>query len=230
MKLYLKLISTIFIIGCSNLNKPMKENSIDSNKTINIKQPIKQIDSTEEKQYDFAKTLKGGYSLSYIVDDSDQHLFLVKGKFRKEISSEDKYNSQTSLGIKAADFDNSFVLLHLLSLHHRNGSDPNPFELIEKKTGNVIFKNYFIDADEKNNSILYFNPTKETFGDSMFLYNIVTKEVKSFVLPVENKEDGRLINRIKIKSLSTKSLKVSFFNDVDFENEIVKEYNLSSHR
>ena len=174
------------------------------------------------KEYDFDTTLKGGYSIVYKTDDSLQYLFLKKGDFCKQISVDEKENSTQLLGFKLADFDDYFVLGH--NLHIWQPEDQTEFELIEKKTGNIIIHASYIDADEKNSLILYYNATRESFSDSMKLFNIVTKTTESFAVPMDDKEDTRLINKIRIKKISPKYFTVSFFPNIDSGKEIEKKY------
>jgi hypothetical protein len=63
--------------------------------------------------YDYDTTLKGGYIISFKVDDSLQYLYLKKGtKTIAELSSTSKGMAYLNLGSAEADFTNYFVLIH----------------------------------------------------------------------------------------------------------------------
>ena len=96
--------------------------------------------------------------------------------------------------------------------------------MIEKKTGNIIIHAAFIDADEKNNLVLYYNVTRESIGDSMKLFNITTKTTESFSFPINDKDDARLINKIRIKKITPEYFTVSFFPNIETGKEIEKKY------
>ena len=117
-------------------------------------------------EYKFDTTLSRGYSLVYKTDDSLQYLYLRHGSKLTQISYEEKYNKQSLLGYIAYDFDEYFVLLH--TMHVVGNQDPMMFDLVEKKTANVVFKGDYIDAKD---SLILFHAQ-----DTMRLYNIYTKK------------------------------------------------------
>lgn len=158
------------------------------------------------KQYLFNSTLTNGYKLVYKYDDSLQYLYLNKGKTLKLLSTEDIYNKQSLLGFVPADFDEYFVLVH--TLHVTNIYDPIMFELVEKKLGLSILKGNYIDAE--NNMLLYYDN-----NDTMKLYNIRKRTMKTFEMPVKDTATNWLINKIRIKNITPAYLTVTFYKDKD---------------
>src|SRR5215203_7311973 len=87
--------------------------------------------------YDYDTTLKGGYTISFKVDDSLQYLYLKKGnKTISELSSTSRGMLYKNLGYVGADFTNYFVLVHSFG-----GGNPHYIDLIKKTTGKNVFKN-----------------------------------------------------------------------------------------
>jgi hypothetical protein len=224
MKFFISIFLIQIFLGCKSTHVKGASSTIDSINKISSVNRNSDADLTSdigESPYSFDTTLKGGYSISYRTDDSMQYLFLTKGVFSKQISSEDKTMTTKLLGFKVADFENHFILLH--TLHVLGGDDPNEFELIEKTSGDITLNAAYIDSDEELNSILYFDDTKEFFGHEMFLYNVQTKKTETFRFPFED-ADARLINKIRIKSLTSKFLIVTYYPNLETEIEIEKKY------
>jgi len=157
------------------------------------------------RQYLFNSNLSNGYKLVYKHNDSLQYLFLSKGKMLKLLSTEEIYNKQSLLGFVTADFDDYFVLVH--TLHVVNIYDPIMFDLFEKKTASIVLKGFYLDA--KNNMLLYHN------NDSMKLYNVISHDTETFAFPMQDSGSTWLVNKIAIKSITTGTLTVTFYDDRD---------------
>jgi len=177
-----------------------------------------QDDSDDEKpSYGFDTTLKGGYFLHYATDDSLQYLYLRKGRKLKLINKEEIYNKPSLLGFVAADFDSCFLLVHTMHILHQE--DPIMCELYEKKTMSIVMKSYFITWE--GDYLLLHNADAT---NRMQLYNVKSKKGEYFLLPNETKDDDRLVNAIKIKSVTAEALTLEYYTTPDFDVQKVKVY------
>lgn len=172
-------------------------------------------DEEETPEYLFDTSLSHEYSLVYKTDDSLQYLFLRHGAKLTQISWEYKENKQSLLGYIAYDFDKYFVLLH--TMHVVGNQDPMMFDLIEKKTAKVVFKGDYIDARD---SLILFHAQ-----DTMRLYNIYTKRIEQFDLPpLDDVQSDRLINMIRIKSITPGALTITYYKNPDENKPVIKKY------
>ncbi len=173
----------------------------------------RQQEQQEEHQYtdDFDTALKGGYSISCKVDDSSEYLYLKKrNRTIAELSSMSRGLPYKNLGYIGVDFTHYFVLVHSTSM-----SNPHQVELIEKTTGRNIIEQwaYGIDADEKQEILLYCDKDVPSPKDKMILYNVATKRREIFNFPSYVFDEPEILNRIKIKELTNKSLVIAYRTD-----------------
>lgn len=161
--------------------------------------------------YYFDTTLKGGYTISFKVDDSLQYLYLKKGKKTiTELASTSRGMLYKNLGYVGADFTNYFVLVHSFG-----SGNPHYIELIKKSTGQNVFKNApaWIDADEKKEYLLYSVNDVPDRKDKMTLLNIRTGQKKYFSFPRDVFDGPQVLNRIQITKLTDKHLIIKYYTE-----------------
>lgn len=125
------LMIALLVQSCVQTNKKEKPGSKNVSDTAIISKQTGIDSITHENEvevYDYDTTLKNGYFLKFVVDDSLMYLNLVKDSLIRELSSCSKGLPMQNLGYKAADFDDYFVLEHSFG-----GGNPHYIELIEKK-------------------------------------------------------------------------------------------------
>lgn len=164
------LISCTEIINYRNGNKKQS----DCSDKIDTKDSYPSIaELYKNNPYEFDTFLKRGYYLhfEYFIKNEDKipKMALVI-KFDDKII--DTLNilgygaSHRELGYVGADFNNTFVFVTSFGL-----GNPHEIQLIEKKTGEIIKKGYWVDANEKEEVLLYFTNTDNN-TDSLKLFDI----------------------------------------------------------
>lgn len=164
------------------------------------------VDDVEPYGYD--TTLKGGYRISFKVDEHLQYLYLKKGnKTITELSSTSRGLLYKNLGYVGADFTNYFVLVHSFG-----GGDPHYIELIKKATGKNLLKNgaAWIDADKKKEFLLYSDNDVPDKKDKMTLFNIRTGQKQYFPFPGDIFDGPEVLYRIQISRLTDKQLVIKY--------------------
>jgi len=168
-----------------------------------------QADSTDEVEpYDYDTTLKGGYTISFKVDDSLQYLYLKKGnRTVTELSSTSRGLLYKNLGYVGADFTNYFVLVHSFG-----SGNPHYIELIKKSTGKNVLKDgaAWIDVDEEKEYLLYSDNDLPDKKDKMTLYNVRTAQKQLFNFPGDIFAEPEVLNRIQISKLTDKQLVIKY--------------------
>jgi hypothetical protein len=160
------------------------------------------------QQYDYDTTLKGGYTISFTVDDSLQYLYLKKaGRKIVELSTTSKGMSYQNLGYVGADFTNFFVLVHSYG-----SGNPNYIELIKKSTGENVLNDgaAWIDANEKKGFLLYSVNDVPDRKDKMTLYNVITGQKQFFNFPTDIFNETDVLNHIQISKLTDKLLVIKY--------------------
>jgi hypothetical protein len=166
------------------------------------------VSKDDVEPYDYDTTLKGGYTISFKVDDSLQYLYLKKGnKTITELAATSKGMLYKSLGYVGADFTNYFVLVHSFG-----SGNPHSIELIKKATGENVLKDgaAWIDADEKKEFLFYSENDVPDKKDRMILFNIRTGQKQHFIFPTDIFDEPELLNRIRIIRLTDKKLVISY--------------------
>ena len=168
-----------------------------------------QIDSTDNiDTYDYDTTLKGGYTISFMVDDSLQYLFLRKGNtVITELSSTSRGLPYKNLGYLVSDFEEYFVLAHSYG-----SGNPHSIELIKKTTGaNILEKpSAWIDAIEEKEILLYSDDEMPTKKSKMTLFNAKTGRKESFSFPSDLLGLTEIFNRIQIEKVTDKQLIIKY--------------------
>ena len=170
------------------------------------------------ESYDYDTTLRGGYTISFTVDDSLQYLYLKKGsKTISELASTSRGLLYKNLGYVGADFINYFVLVHSFG-----SGNPNYIELIKKSTGKNILRDgaAWIDADEKKEYILYSENDVPKINNKMILYNIRTGQKQFFSFPLDIFGEPQILNRIQISRLNDKQLVIKYDTEKGFKTKM----------
>ena len=180
-----------------------------------------QEDFTQDvKPYDYDTTLKGGYTISFKVDDSLQYLYLKKGnKTITELSSTSRGMLYKNLGYVGADFTNYFVLVHSFG-----SANPHYIELIRKSTGKNLFENApaWIDADEKKEYLLYCDCDVPDNKDEIILFNIRTGKKQYFKFPGDIFGGPQVLNRIQISKLTDTQLVITYQTEKGSKTKVYK--------
>ena len=181
------LILTIFLSGSSNA----------------------QTKSTDDVEpYDYDTSLKGGYTISFKVDDSLQYLYFRQGsKTITKLASTSRGLLYKNLGYVGADFKDYFVLVHSFG-----SGNPHYIELIKKSTGKNALKEgaAWIDVDEKKGFILYSDNDVPNSKNKMTLYNIRTRQEQFFSYPSDIFNEAQILNRIQISRLTDKQFAIKY--------------------
>ena len=197
MRLLFTLILTIFVSGSSNA----------------------QTNSTGDVEpYDYDTTLKGGYTISFKVDDSLQYLYLKKrSKTIIELASISRGLLYKNLGYVGADFKDYFVLVHSFG-----SGNPNYIELIKKSTGRNALKEggAWIDVDKKKEFILYSDNDVPNSKNKMTLYNTRTRQKQFFSYPSDIFNEPQILNRIQISRLTDKQFVIKYDTLKGFKTKV----------
>ena len=173
-----------------------------------LSSPAQRAFTDEAGPYDYDTTLKGGYTISFKVDDSLQYLYLKKGnKTITKLASTSRGILYKNLGYVGADFTSYFVLVHSFG-----GGNPHYIDLIKKATGKNVFKNApaWIAADVKKEYLLYSNKDVPENKDKMTLFNIRTGQKQYFRFPVDIFDGTQVLNRIEVSRLTEKQLVIKY--------------------
>lgn len=179
-----------------------------------------QTEQDDIEPYDYDTTLKGGYSISFIANDSMQYLYLKKGKKTiSELASTSRGILYKSLGYVGADFTSYFVLVHSFG-----SGNPNEIELIRKTDAKNILSDgaAWIGADEKMEYLLYCEKGVPTQKDKMVLYNVRTNKKQFFNFPQDIFNQPAVLNRIEMSQLTDKALIITYDTD---DGSKIKTYN-----
>ena len=165
--------------------------------------------STDDVEpYDYDTTLKGGYTISFKVDDSLQYLYLKKGnKTITELSSTSRGMLYKNLGYVGADFTNYFVFVHSFG-----SGKPHYIELIQKKTGKNILTDgsAWIDVDTIKQVLLYSKNDVPDEKDKMTLLDIKTLKQKEYSFPKEIFDGPEKLNRIELVNVTDKTFTIKY--------------------
>jgi hypothetical protein len=158
--------------------------------------------------YDYDTTLKGGYTISFKVDDSLQYLYLKKGnRTITELASTSRGMLYKNLGYVGADFTDYFVFVQSFG-----SGNPHYIELIKKATGKNVLKDAaaWIDVDERKGFLLYSDKDVPRQKDKMTLYNIDAGQRQYFSFPADIFDGPEVLNRIQIHKLSASQLVIRY--------------------
>ena len=175
---------------------------------IGISSSAQTVSTGDVEPYGYDTTLKGGYTISFKVDDSLQYLYLQKGsKTIAELASTSKGMLYKNLGYPGADFKDYFVLVRSFG-----SGNPHYIELIKKATGKNILKEgaAWIDVNEEKEFLLYCDNDVPNAKNKMTLYNVGTGQRQFFSFPGDIFGEPEILNRIQIHKLSDKQLVIKY--------------------
>jgi hypothetical protein len=158
--------------------------------------------------YDYDTILKGGYSISFRIDDSMQYLYLKKGnKTITELSSISREMLSKNLGYVSADFTNYFVLVHSFG-----SGNPHYIELIKKSTGKNLLKDdaTWIGVDTVKQVLLFSMADVPKEKDNMTLLDIKTMRQKDYHFPKEIFGEAEVLNRIELINVTDKTFTIKY--------------------
>lgn len=91
------------------------------------------------------------------------------------------------------------------------------FELFEKSTATVVLKGYYIDA--LDSVVLYHDE------QMMRLYNVNTGKTEKFnFLKLGSWRKDKLVNMIRLKKITPKTMEVQYYDDADKMKAKTKVY------
>ncbi len=162
--------------------------------------------------YYYDTILKGGYTISFNANDTQQYLFLkLNKKTISELSSTSRGILYKSLGYVGADFQECFVFVHSFGT-----GNPHYIELIKKKTGENLLKNgsAWIDVDTIKQVLLFSKSDIPSDTDKMTLLDIKSLKQKDYPFPKEIFSEPGKLNRIELVSVTDKSFTIKYtYND-----------------
>jgi hypothetical protein len=175
---------------------------------ISISSDAQTHDKDELEPYYYDTILKGGYLISFKVDDSEQYLYLMKaGRRISKLASTTRGMPYKNLGYAGADFREYFVLVHSFG-----SGNPHEIELIKKSTGKNILNSgaTWIDVDVRKELLLYSEKDIMSKQDKMKLYNMQTRDIKLFSFPEDMTDDPGEVDTIKISEVTDSQLVIIY--------------------
>ena len=230
---YIIYILTILIILSCQSKTHKSDGFTDNNKQQKFN--TKQTESTRTYisdsaylNYNYQTVLKNGYRLEYKVyvepnsTDTLQTIFLMNGITEiKDLNGGSSYGlPQKNIGYIGADFDSSFVFVQSFG-----SGNPHYIQLIDKKSGKELRKGTWVDADEKEQVLVYLKDEhKET--EKLIIYDV--KKSNEIISTGFEKSKcvehviGGLRNCVEIDTVTTDQIVLKIETD---EEKIIKKYN-----
>ena len=217
----------LLLISCNNQNKKSKtkQSQTDTIKSqvYNAKEEVWTIEKlNKEYPYDFDTILKNGYNLHFErikkseeINDIECQLTLVKGEKIIDTLNIMGYGPvMKNLGYIGADFNDYFAFVQSFG-----SGNPHEMQLLRKKDANEILSGFIVDADEKNELLLYCKGY-----DSLMLYDINRKKDKLLVnlnnCDYINCMVSQLNGNLKIKKVTNKQVEIEIAQD---ENKTIRK-------
>ena len=214
----LNFLFAIFILtsscGNSKTETPFsKDTSTNINDVVDsIPRRIMETKTPISYSDNYDTSLKGGYSLSYYSNSTDQFIIYRKGqKVIDTIGNCSIGLPFKNLGYLAADFDNTFVFMQSFA-----SSNPRIIQLYNKETVTNLIKEFsvMIDVDTIQQVLLYSENDVPTVGDKMILFDTKKLTKNKYEFPKEIFNEPEICNRIRLKNVSSKTFTIEYeFND-----------------
>lgn len=215
-------ITFFLILSCkSDKDKlTIPKNKIEISK-INEEIDTSKIIATQKTEKSNDTHLKGGFSIVYSTDDEEQYLIYKKGE--KVIDTLNRCSIgclEKNLGYVISDFDDTFILGQSFG-----GGNPTVIQLYEKKTGKNLIKQYsaIIDVDSTKQVVLYSENDVPKQTDKMTLFDIKTRQKKTYEFPKEVFGEPEILNRIHLTNSTDKSFTIEYEFD-DYNQKKQKMY------
>ena len=217
----------LLIISCNNQNKisETKQSQKDTikNQVNNKKEEVWTIERlNKDYPYYFDTLLKNGYNLHFerikkseVINDIECQLTLVKGKnIIDTLNIMGSAPVMKNLGYIGADFNDYFVFVQSFGI-----GNPHEMQLLRKEDAAKIVSGFIVDADEKNELLLYCKGY-----DSLMLYDINRKTDKLLV-NLNNCDYitcmvSQLNENLKIKKVTNKQVELEILQD---ENKTIRK-------
>jgi hypothetical protein len=237
-----KISTLLFLLSCnspekqSNSKQPIKTNTqqISASSFDTLPNGLRLLDNLDSGMHIYYKevvgsdTLKGGYITCYGIDDSIKYFYLRHGNRLYLLNKTPTYTSTWSLGTLEKDFTTFFMT----RIDNGNGV-PETYQIFDKHTGNNILgdnvKGWNYQYFDDTLFMLYENHTVNLIGnyidrkkaDSIFLYNVESKNRKGYKLPKDIPYDIYF----NLKKLTKNSLTISYIKIMSDEKEKLIKYN-----
>jgi len=178
-KFYFILVSFLLLLSCSKINRKGKEYTYSKQGLVSSKKNFKHRSIYPEKKferielYPYDTLLSGGYYLSYCVytdsiyQNKIQQLSLKKNQKTISVLSETSYGLLfKNLGYTKADFGKTFVFVQSFG-----SGNPHEITLIKKSNGEELLKGCWVDADEREQILLYIKDIHQK-NEALILFDI----------------------------------------------------------
>lgn len=167
-------------------------------------------ESTYAHPYD--TIIKGGYSLSYYHDSTDQYLIYKKGRTIIDTIADCSLGLRyKNLGYIGADFEKMFVFVHSYGL-----GNPHYISVLDKATARNLIQDggAWIGVDTTKEVLLYSQADVPEMGDSMILFDTKRMTQKKYAFPKELFAEPEILNRITLINVSDKAFTIEYeYND-----------------
>ncbi|WP_298141015.1 hypothetical protein [Flavobacterium sp.] len=163
------------------------------------------IQKTEENNETY---LKGGFSIIYSTDNEEQYLIFKKGEKVIDTLNSCSFGClEKNLGYVISDFDDTFILGQSFG-----GGNPTVIQLYEKKTVKNLIKQYsaIIDVDTTKQIVLYSENDVPKQTDRMTLFDVKTRQKKTYEFPKEVFGEPEILNRIHLTNTTDKSFTIEY--------------------
>ena len=204
-------------IGCINDKKIVENkenlfNSLPSSITGDEVWTVAKL--TKENPYIFDTILKNNFHLQFQYylksKESSIEMLLILKDGKKIVDTLNRMGyaaPQKNLGYIGADFKDYFVFVQSFG-----SGNPHDMQLLRKKDARKIIGGYFIDADEKNEILLYLK------GRDSLMYYDVKKLKNNFILKRSNTQGFNirifeLGDYLKIGKVSSKNIQIVLYGD-----------------
>lgn len=217
----------LLLISCNNQNKisETKQSQKDTikNQVNNKKEEVWTIERlNKEYPYYFDTLLKNGNNLHFerinkseVINDIECQLTLVKGKnIIDTLNIMGSAPVMKNLGYIGADFNEYFVFLQSFGF-----GNPHEMQLLRKEDAAKIVSGFIVDADEKNELLLYCKGY-----DSLMLYD-VNRKTDKLLVNLNNCNYitcmvSQLNENLKIKKVTNKQIELEILQD---ENKTIRK-------
>ena len=191
------------------------------NKVPHVKDSAWVFDDLTDNPYPYETELSHGYYLKHNVFRSHKSKqFLQSLTLMNADSSIREFDSFSyglpykNIGYIGADFKNSFAYVQSYG-----SGNPHDLKLIEKQTGQILAEGIWVDANEKEEVIVFL------YNDTLKIYDIrnnhITNSFDFDSMLCATETPSGIRNCVKIDSITT--YEITLLMD-DFGNEIEKKY------
>lgn len=206
----------------SGSNKPIEviRKNVNLQQTPNVQDSAWVFRDLKENPYPYDTELSSGYYLKHRVYRSSKSkqflqtltLMLTESSI-KEFDSFSYGLPYKNIGYIGADFKNSFAFVQSYG-----SGNPHDLELIDKPTGEVLAEGIWVDANEKEEILIFLS------NDTLKIYDIRNNVITNsfdFNSTLCAESPSGLINCVRIDTITPNEITLSVD---DFGNKIEKKY------